>query len=136
MAVLQKQPTRVVNDAALLVGEHRQGAGAVGQARNVAHNQRLQEGDGVLALRSQEIADGWRCVRLRAARLPPGRQASLQAAAAPTQRAAVLSINERTLRVRPHMWDTSNREAFSRHHSVLSMMLHKRVQGSQEVQCR
>jgi hypothetical protein len=40
----------VVDDAALLVGEAGQAAGAVRQAGDVAHDQPLQEGDRVLAL--------------------------------------------------------------------------------------
>lgn len=48
---------RVVDDAALLVGENRQGAGAVGQAGDVADDQRLEERDGVLALRARNGAD-------------------------------------------------------------------------------
>lgn len=46
----ERRPTGVVNDAALLVGEDRQGAGAVGQALDVSNHKRLQEGNGVLAL--------------------------------------------------------------------------------------
>jgi len=40
----------VVDDAALLVGEHAQRAGAVGQTGDVADHEALEERDGVLAL--------------------------------------------------------------------------------------
>ena len=44
--------TCVVNHAALLVCEHRERAGAVGQPRHVAHNKPLEEGDRILALQT------------------------------------------------------------------------------------
>lgn len=48
----------VVDDAAMLVGEHAEGAGAVRDARNVAHHQLLQEGHCVLALQVAQECQG------------------------------------------------------------------------------
>ncbi len=44
----------VVNDAALLIGEHAEGAGAIGDARDVADHQLLQERHCILALQQQQ----------------------------------------------------------------------------------
>lgn len=103
----------VVDDAALLVGEAAEGPGAVLQARNVSHNEALDESDGVLTLLAE-------CCMLRSAFWNT-------AALAPTHHGPAWRRNalrrQLTLREMPHMWLTSKSAARFLHCSVESIML-------------